>query len=195
MAVRIWILGGQMGTGKNWVANWLSQRLEKPIQLALAGHFKVDAVAKLGADWHKVFVKKDQETRKKLQITGTEEGRVKYGEDIWANVALVWVSQYLEQGFKNIIIVDGRFPNEFYFFKKANEKLEKMTGINWDIKTICIRLIAPKRNLARLEEEGDLNLANHPSEQSINTMDLSEFDFVIKNDPEDDAVSQLEKMF
>ena len=45
----------------------------RTMHLAFADHFKIDACSKHNLEYDRIFVKKDYESRKILQITGTEE--------------------------------------------------------------------------------------------------------------------------
>ena len=107
-------------------------------------------------EYNKFFIKKDTETRKKLQEIGTEFGRNKYGEDIWIKIVYNWIKVYVSRGIKRFIITDVRFENEVNFIKQLNG--------------IIIRVYAPDRNIIKLRQESNNNqdiidkLQKHPSE-------------------------------
>ena len=85
---------GHQGVGKNYIAEKVLPKIlpkKNYIVLAFADHFKVDCICKHNMEFNKIFGKKDFETRKKLQIIGTEEGRDKYGYDIWIRVLETWM--------------------------------------------------------------------------------------------------------
>ena len=49
---------------------------------------------------------------------GTEEGRLKYGEDIWAKTLQMWIRVYKDRGLERVIVTDLRFPNEVKWLKQ-----------------------------------------------------------------------------
>lgn len=176
---------GKMGTGKNYIAEKVFSPLlpkKNTIVMAFADHFKVDACAKLRLDYDKVFGEKDDETREKLQKMGTEEGRAKYGKNIWIDVMDTWIRVHQERGIERVIITDVRFLNEVEYVKSKGGKV--------------FRIHAPKRNLERLSREamGDAEridaLKKHVSETELDSYD--DFDYIILNDPEYNAEEQLD---
>ena len=111
---------GNMGCGKNYIAEkvFLPKLKPKPtLVMAFADHFKVTAICFENLDYNKVFGEKDEHTRKKLQLLGTELGRDKYGNDIWLKVLYNWMKVYNERGIERFIITDVRFENETYMIK------------------------------------------------------------------------------
>lgn len=182
--MEIFGFSGKLGSGKNYVAERMFQAMlpeRKTILLAFANHFKIDAIVKAGLDRQKVFGKKDDHTRRVLQIMGTEEGRNKYGEDIWINLAEEWRAYYEGLGYERAIIFDVRFPNEVEYIKRVGGKV--------------VRIEAPERHLETARKEAALNgvelekIINHASETSLDGYDG--YDLVIKNDPQDNAVVQV----
>ena len=71
---------GHQGVGKNYIAEKILPEIlinsRNTVVLAFADHLKIECISKLGADFDKVYGEKDYETRKLLQITGTEEGEL-----------------------------------------------------------------------------------------------------------------------
>ena len=166
---------GYAGTGKNYIAeNVLSKLLPKKntVVLAFADHFKVDAVIKFGADYDKVFGKKDYKTRSLLQKIGTEEGRNKFGDDIWIKSIDTWIKVLHSRGVERFIISDCRFINEVEWIKSLNGTV--------------IKINAPKRRELKLMQEtnGDITkineIKNHASEIEI---EKCKYDIIINNDP------------
>ena len=153
---------GNLGEGKNYIAEELFlpaiQLIDNKltIVMAFADHFKVNAIGFNNLEYDKVFIKKDTETRNKLQEIGTEFGRDKYGEDIWIKIVYNWMKVYASRGIRRFIITDVRFENEVNFIKQLNG--------------IIIRVYAPDRNLTKLKQESKNNqdimnkLQNHSSE-------------------------------
>ena len=170
-------LMGHQGVGKNFIADLLLKNLpiKNTIIIAFADHFKVDCICKHNCDYNKIFGEKDFETRRLLQKVGTEEGRNKFGKNIWINVVETWIKLLNERGVERFIISDVRFVNEAEWVKKMNG--------------ILIKIDAPKRFRIRLEKETNNNkelinqIKNHKSEIMID--EYKEYDILIKNDLED----------
>ena len=177
-------LMGHQGVGKNFIADLLFKNLSKKntIILAFADHFKVDCICKYNCDYNKVFGEKDYETRRLLQKVGTEDGRDKYGENIWINVIETWIKLLNERGIERFIISDVRFINEAVWIKKMNG--------------IIIKINAPKRFKIRLEKETNNNkelidkIKNHKSEIMIDRYE--DYNILIKNDLNDNL--EIEKI-
>jgi len=156
---------GNIGSGKNYVAEKIllpelnKYNNKETMFIAFADHFKVHAICFQKLDYDKVFIKKDTETRNKLQQLGTELGRDKFGEDIWINIVYNWMKVYSSRNIKRFIITDVRFENEVKFIKN-------MGGV-------IIKIYAPDRNREKLLQEADNDLSivdkisNHPSELFI----------------------------
>lgn len=182
--MEIWGFSGKLSTGKNYVSERIFLPMldeKKTICLAFANHFKIDAIVKQGLDRNKVFGKKDDHTRRVLQIMGTEEGRNKYGENIWVNLAEEWRAYYENLGYERAIVFDVRFPNEVDYIKKAGGKV--------------IRIESPMRHLAGAQKEAEANgvdvnlIMGHASETSLDGYE--NFDLVVKNDPLDQPIIQI----
>jgi hypothetical protein len=186
-ANNIQIIGfsGKIGTGKNYVSEklFLPMLPQKPtLVMALADHFKVDCCTKDGVAYERVFINKDEQSRVILQKRGTEEGRVKYGDDIWIRTAETWMRLYAERGVQRFIITDVRFPNE----------------VDWvnSLGGHVIRIEAPERNLFRLnmEAKGDCEklaaLAGHLSETALDEY-MDDFLCIIQNDFNRDSTSLI----
>ena len=179
--MKIYIFTGKIGTGKDYLCEALKKMLPQDARLlhiALADHFKIDAITKDKVPYEKVYGNKDAKSRDMLQKRGTEEGRMKYGDDIWINTVDVWLKIHEERGVEYAFITDARFPNEVDHFQNKYKS-----------KCIVIRINAPERNLKKLEQEGDKNLKTHVSETAL---DDYEFDLIINNDPKDSATALSE---
>ena len=114
---------GHQGVGKNYIAEVVLKEIlpkKNTVILAFADHFKVDCICKHGASYKKVFEKKDFPTRRLLQLVGTEEGRNKYGSDIWIKTLETWIKLLNSRGVERFIICDVRFQNEANWIKKLN---------------------------------------------------------------------------
>ena len=178
--IEIYGVSGKLGSGKNYVAEkillpFLNRTVsseKNSLSLALADHFKVDVCVKQNIDYERIFIKKDEESRKILQLKGTEEGRLKYGEDIWINILKTWIRLHSERGVERFVVTDLRFPNEVEFIKKMGGKV--------------IRIHAPKRNHDAVvkEAKGDpekiSSIKNHSSETALDN--YTGFDYILYND-------------
>jgi FMN phosphatase YigB (HAD superfamily) len=179
--IEIYGFSGKMGSGKNYVSERIflpMMPMKRTLVVAFADHFKVDACTKDKLPYYKVFVEKDAETRRILQLRGTEEGRLRYGEDIWLKTLETWMTIHIEKGIERFIITDVRFPNEVEWVRSLGGKV--------------LRILSPERSNERLEKEASQNgyfdsvlyerIASHPSESSLDAYSLSFFDHVFYND-------------
>jgi len=187
--IEIYLFSGKLGTGKDFLANILRSMLpDAPsIQIALADHFKVDTITKDNIPYNDVYVKKTEKSRIALQIKGTEEGRDVYGEDIWTKTLTTWMKVYIDRGITRFFITDVRFPDELFWV------ISFISDIS--IKAYSFRIIAPGRNEKKILEEAKDPIAiqkikNHASEIAMDGKD-DLFDFIIKNDFEDDGISSI----
>jgi len=192
-SIEFYGFSGKMGSGKDFLANKLKEKLDfKPwCHLAIADTFKIEGVAKNDLDFEKVFVKKDENTRIILQQLGTEKGRMIYGEDIWLKHTFVWIKLHISRGIIRFFLTDIRFPNELEWFKTIEKRLKE-----WDDKinatVTTIRVEAPQRNLQRVRSEtDDPEKISHSSETSLDNCH-DQFNYVIYNDFNDDGIGQIE---
>lgn len=170
---------GNLKTGKNYVAENIFIPLlpkKNTLVMAFADHFKIDAITKGNLEYSKVFGEKDDKTRKQLQIMGTEDGRDKYGQDIWINTLDNWMKIYNERGVERFIITDLRFKNEYNYLKSKNAKI--------------IKIEAPNRQKKNLKGQ-DLKVLNHRSETELNDII---FDSTINNDYNVNIISDLKNI-
>ena len=185
MKIELIGLLGNQGVGKNYIADILMNQSDAPtLILSFADHFKVDCVCKHEMEYNKIFHKKDNETRKKLQKIGTEEGRNVYGENIWIKITETWIKTFNLRGITRFIIPDVRFQNEVDWIKSLGGKVIK-------IQALC-------RYKERLHEESGGNqeeinkILNHVSEKGVD--EISNYDIIINNDPDDNLEEQLKNI-
>jgi hypothetical protein len=178
--IEIWAISGKISCGKNYIGEKILYPMlpsKETMFVSLADHFKIDVISKDGVAYERVYHKKDDESRRKLQLRGTEEGRNIYGEDIWVNTLLTWMRVHAERGINRFILSDLRFWNEFKTFK--------------DLGATTIRIIAPERNREAIlrESKGDKvmfdKISTHPSEIELDKH-IDEFDYVVYNDFKDE---------
>ena len=167
-------ISGKLGSGKNYVTENIIQHLltpKKTLLLAFADDFKIETITKDNLSYERVFIKKDSESREKLQNRGTKEGREKYGENIWVDTLEQWIRLYSERGIERFIILDIRFINEA-------ELVKKLGGI-------IIRINAPDRTMDKYIEETNNNhdaiqrISNHISETELDN--YTKFDYYVNN--------------
>lgn len=113
MAQSFTVIGlcGRAGVGKNWIASHIFSPLGFR-EVALADHFKVEAVGVGRFSFEQVFHTKPKDARTYLQQRGTEQGRA-FDEDIWTRHLTAWLQLWNERwGFTRYVVTDLRFPNE-----------------------------------------------------------------------------------
>lgn len=176
---------GHQGVGKNYIAEEiLLKKLDyKPtLVIAFADHFKVEGISKYDLEYDKVYGEKDFYTRKRLHLIGTEEGRQKFGYDIWIKTIHNWIKIYNSRGIKRFIIPDVRFQNEVDWIKSLNG--------------IVIKINAPNRYIARVKEEANNDsekiqkIISHESESMIDK--IENYDFLFNNDYNDNINNEIE---
>jgi hypothetical protein len=175
---------GHQGVGKNYIAEKILPSILKQkstMVIAFADHFKIDCICKLDIEYDKVFGKKDHNTRKILQKVGTEEGRNKFGDDIWIRITEAWIKTYFSRGIKRFIISDVRFQNEVDWIKSLNGLVIKINAPNRYMN----RLICENKNDSEKIEE----IKSHQSEVFIDK--VINFDFEINNDENYDVKEEL----
>ena len=170
---------GNLKTGKNHVAEKIFIPLlpiKNTLVMGFADHFKVDSINKGNLVYDKVFGEKDEETRKKLQLMGTENGRDKYGQDIWIKTLDTWMKVYNDRGVERFIITDVRFKNEYEYLKSKNAKI--------------IKIEAPNRQKENLKKQ-NLDILNHRSETELNDI---QFEYIINNDYNDKIIEDIKNI-
>ena len=185
-------IAGKMGCGKDYICNniiipILKHNNETYLQLAFADQIKINVMTKHNVDFKDVYINKTTETRRLLQLEGTENGRDKIDKNIWINYFHNWVNVFKNRNINNIICTDVRFKNELEYIKNNGG--------------ILILINAPKRNLERLKNEskGDTTLMeyikNHRSECDLDDLNSNVFDLVINNDPGNDINLSYKKFY
>lgn len=182
-------VSGKIGTGKDYITKNvlipLFSRRENYAVLSFADPFKVEAIVRDKIDRKRVYEEKDEESRKKLQLRGTEEGRNVYGENIWVDTLYQYLLNYQERGIEYFFIVDVRFPNEIDFVRNQ-------------CKGHVFRVVAPKRNLKKVHQEakGDEKkmhqIMTHVSETCLDNYNWP-YGSIINNDPED-AINVVDEL-
>jgi hypothetical protein len=161
-------VSGKLGSGKDYIVeNLLLPLLHSDLRvskMAFADHIKICVASEDGFPIDTVLTgSKDPAIRRKLQLRGTEEGRDRYGEDIWVTTLSNWISLRQIRGEKLdvVLITDCRFHNE-------GKWIEDQGGL-------LIRVSALDRHDLALDAEshGDpdvrRNIATHSSETALDT--------------------------
>ena len=151
--MKILLIGGKAGAGKNTVADIIKENFPKVRLLAFATRVKDIAYA---IGWNG---EKDEKGRRLLQHIGAV-GR-EYNKNTWVNDVVYKLKSPMLNTITNIfVITDFRFPNEYYLLKKKFPN---------SVYTICVT--------GRQANLGDEN-SRDISENSLNNF---AFDFVIDN--------------
>ncbi len=184
--IEIYGLCGKMGVGKDYIVqNLLLPKLsfKNTLVMALADQIKMDCCVKHGIEYERLYGEKDEESRRMLQVRGTDKGRVKHGEDVWIKYIDNWMRVYSERGIERFVVTDLRFPDEV-------EWLRSKGGI-------IIKVEAPERNRLRLmdESKNDMEkmkiLESHRSETALD--DYGEYyDYCLLNDFMDEEIIDKE---
>lgn len=171
---------GKLGSGKDYIAKNILPGVLKDVFyidfdvriIGLADQLKYEVAARDATiDYEQMYVKKPAAVRKCLQEYGTENGRNKYGDDMWIRALQMRIRVDTERHIGDrpllFVITDVRYENEAAFVESCG---------------ILIRINASARNAQRLKEEGTEHLAGHRSETSL---DKYPFKNGIANDPDD----------
>jgi hypothetical protein len=140
------------------------------MEVALADEIKIRAIATGVATYEQVFVgSKPPHVRTWLQEEGTERGRDVFGQDVWVRALLARMRKISESSdVRNFVVTDVRFVNEVRGIRAAGG--------------IVLRVDAPRRN-ANNGMTAEQRL--HPSETDLDQLAVTDYDGVIRNDPED----------
>lgn len=184
-------VSGKLGSGKDYIAeNILCPLLGPDVaisRMAFADQIKVNVASRNdNVQLEQCLVgNKSPELRRLLQLEGTESGRDLYGPDIWVKTLETWIKLRKIRGDRLdvVLVTDCRFPNEAQWIL--------------DNGGLLIRTLAPQRNEFALQQESGgnpeiyANIATHRSETAL---DGFNFQYVVHNDPQDDATSQVQNV-
>ena len=193
-------ISGKLGSGKNYIMeniifphifnNIDNDIIIHPIPISFGDQIKTELIARnLNLDYNKLFITKDDDTRRLLQLYGTENGRDKYNENIWTRAIECWIDLTIDRIlnlYKNkkiyfiIMISDIRFINEAEFILKNNGLL--------------LKVYSPARNLSRLLQE--INYTEDDIKHEFITYnDLNKhIDIIINNTINNDKLIKLNKL-
>tara|TARA_Y100000310_G_scaffold93709_1_gene91215 strand:+ start:198 stop:728 length:531 start_codon:yes stop_codon:yes gene_type:complete len=115
---------GKKGSGKNYIAQHLFLPFLKPkpsLIVAFADVFKLNGIVMDFLKREEVFgSNKSDYTREKLQQQGHENGRLKYGDDIWIEYMNEKILMYSDRGIERFLITDVRYNNELEWIKEQD---------------------------------------------------------------------------
>jgi len=192
-------ISGKLGSGKNYIMeniifpyinNKFNDYIIHPIPISFGDQIKTELICRdLSLDFNKLFITKDDETRRLLQLYGTENGRQKYNENIWIRAIDCWIDLTIDRIknlYKNknicfvIMISDIRFINEAKYIIDNNGLLFKV--------------YSPARNLTRLLQE--INYTDDDIKHEFITYnDLNKhIDIIINNTINNDKLNKLNKL-
>jgi hypothetical protein len=170
-------VSGKIGSGKDYITeNYLAPLLDLTLhvsKMAFADQIKINIASKEDRSIETILTEsKTPEIRLKMQHEGTEQGRDKYGPDIWVRTLENWVRLRVCRGdqLDVVFITDCRFPNEA-------EWVERHGGL-------LIRVDAPDRNLKAIMQEANRDpllaesIKSHLSETAL---DAYPFKYTIDN--------------
>ena len=176
-------VSGKLGSGKDYITNHvIIPVIEKMgyryLQCAFADQIKINVMTKNNISYEDVYENKTPDSRRLLQVEGTEVGRTQ-DKNIWVKYLDNWVKVHENRGINVYIISDVRFKNEYYYVKG-----EDRIGL-------MLRVVAPNRNQERLlrESKGDNDLlskiSSHASECDLDDFPNDMFDMIVSNDTTD----------
>jgi hypothetical protein len=192
--MKIIAICGKAGTGKdyitsNYIIPYLKGLNKTVFQLSFADQLKVNIMTKYDISYKDLFDKKTENTRKLLQLEGTELGRNVHGQDIWIRYYKNWLNILEHRGIDYVITSDLRFKNELSFLKH-------------DFKdSIIIKTVSPKRHHNRILSESNGNIEiyntfkNHISECDLDDVSNDHFNLTINNDPGDNIQDSLNILY
>jgi hypothetical protein len=171
-------ISGKMGSGKDYIAQnyiipYIKKNMLQYMCLSFADQIKINVICKNDIRYEDVFVNKSKETRRLLQIEGTENGRKQLGEDIWIKYHENWSKIHESRGIDILLTNDVRFKNEIEYIKAKGGMM--------------IKVIAPDRTEERLRSECKGNekiyddIKSHSSECELDDVDDKIYDIIINN--------------
>jgi phosphomevalonate kinase len=166
--MNIYLVAGKAGSGKNYIANILSERLENSVVTGLAKYIKLFALEL--TDWDG---KDDDKPREFLQTMG--DTMRAFREDFLTSRMLEDIEIYKKYGIENVIVSDVRLKRELEFFKKSE----------YNVITIKVDSNYSRRVLSKEEKE-------HHTEHDFEN--FNEFDYIIENPLDEDLDEKIEEI-
>lgn len=144
--------GYKMGVGKDEACSYLSNKYDGEKISFASPIYDIQTYAQLRCGFS------NEKDRQFLQYVGTEWARKK-DPDVWIRLA---INDSPKEG--NVFLSDLRFQNEFYALKKEG----------WH----CVKI---DRSFSDIEKRKGTGSVSHESETSLDSLNETEWDYVIKN--------------
>ncbi len=167
--MRIFLIAGKAGSGKNEVARLIKEKRSKTVITGLSKYIKLFALEL--TDWDGVD---DNKPRTFLQEMGDYLRAVDI--DFLTKRMKEDILVYEKLGYQNVIISDVRLLHEIEYFKKIK---------NIEVITIEVRAKEQTRQLSNKE-------MNHQTEIELDNYDS--FDYVIENNLDDKLNDEVDKI-
>ena len=173
--MKIIVISGKSGSGKDTIANIMKNKLESSGLSCVILHYAdlVKYYAKQYYNWNGV---KDESGRTLLQKLGTDKVRAKF-PDYWAETIAKFLSA-VSDDFDCALIPDARFLNEIEVVKQYNPGAISLRIERYNIN-----------NLPYINPEFTKEQLIHPSETSLDTYE--DFDYIVEN--HNDNLEELEE--
>lgn len=158
------IISGKSGAGKDMLAHFMKEELEKSGKRVLVIHYG-DAVKWVLRDFFNWDGVKDEHGRTLLQHIGTDVVRAKY-PNFWVSIVAGLISAF-ENEFDVALVPDARFPNEVEIVENT---IPNTTVVRIERKVNGEPWVNPQFTEEQLK---------HPSETSL---DEYGFDYIVFNE-------------
>ena len=167
--MRIFLIAGKAGCGKNEVANIIKYTLGKTVITSFSKYIKLFTLEL--TDWDGRDITKPREH---LQNMGDKLRAI--DEDFLTKRILEDLEVYKREGIDNVVISDVRLVHELEYFKNLD---------SYDVVSIRVNCNGSTRNLT-LEEK------THHTEIALDT--YQNFDYVIYNDMNENLEKEIKKI-
>ena len=166
--MNVYLIAGKAGSGKNYIANLLREKLDNSVVTGLAKYIKLFALEL--TDWEG---QDDDKPREFLQTMGDTLRAER--EDFLTSRMLEDIKIYAKMGIKNVIISDVRLKREIEYFMNSEHK----------VITIKVNSSYSKRVLTNEEKE-------HLTESDFEN--YNHFDYVINNPFDGEVEEEIEEI-
>ncbi len=167
--MRVFLITGKAGSGKNEVANIIKSKLDKTVITGLSKYIKLFALELTNWDGND-----NNKPREFLQNMGDKLRAIR--EDYLTKRIVEDIELYKREGITNVIVSDVRLINEIEYFK-SNKDLE--------VITIRINSDSSRRSLTDSEKK-------HITEIELDN--YNGFDYVIENKFNEELEIQINKI-
>jgi phosphomevalonate kinase len=167
--MRVFLIAGKAGCGKNEVANIIKRELPNTVITAFSKYIKLFTME--FTDWDG---RDETKPREFLQNMGDKLRAI--DNDFLTKRILEDIQVYSNEGISNVVISDVRLVNEIEFFKKIDV---------FDVITIRVNCDSSARCLSSSEK-------NHHTELALD--DYNNFDYVIHNRMNEDLEKQVKEI-